>query len=198
MAPMTRRAAPEGVPTTEIVDYYGRRAAAGVGLIITEGVWVEHEGASNDDHVPRFYGEDTLAGWARVVKAVHAEGGRIMPQLWHVGLLAGAYEAAGETEPNPERLRREALQVGPSGMVGRQGALPEPIGRPMTEADIDAVIEAFVRGGESAYRLGFDGVALHGGHGYLLDQFFRSEEHTSELQSLMRISYSVFCLKKKN
>src|SRR3546814_6083981 len=64
MAPMTRSAAPEGVPTTEIVDYYGRRAAAGVGLIITEGVWVEHEGASNDDHVPRFYGEDTLAGWA--------------------------------------------------------------------------------------------------------------------------------------
>ena len=171
MAPMTRSFAPDGVPTQEILEYYERRAAADVGLIITEGVWVNHPGAWYDQSVPNFYGEAALAGWKRVVDAVHAAGGRIMPQLWHVGLyytapVDGYYEDWG-------RLRDE--QVGPSGMVGGMGRFPTPEGRPMTDSEIGDVIEAFAQAGADCYRLGFDGVALHGGHGYLIDQFFWDE-----------------------
>src|SRR3546814_13914184 len=82
MAPMTRSFAPEGVPTPEILEYYRRRAAADVGLIITEGVWVDHPGAWYDPAVPHFYGEEALAGWKKIVDAVHAAGSQIMTQLW--------------------------------------------------------------------------------------------------------------------
>src|SRR3546814_2297006 len=81
MAPMTRSFAPEGVPTPEILEYYRRRAAADVGLIITEGVWVDHPGAWSDPAVPHFYGEEALAGWKRIVDAVNAAGSKTMPQL---------------------------------------------------------------------------------------------------------------------
>jgi 2,4-dienoyl-CoA reductase-like NADH-dependent reductase (Old Yellow Enzyme family) len=171
MSPMTRSFAPGGVPGEDIAEYYRRRAGADVGLIITEGVWVDHAGASNDDNVPRFYGEDALAGWARVAKRVHEAGGKIMPQLWHVGLFSGAYDSAGETNPKPERLEREKRQVGPSGMIGGQGRAPVPTGEPMSLAEIESVIDAFASGAQAARRLGFDGIALHGAHGYLLDQF---------------------------
>ncbi len=85
MSPMTRSFCPDGVPTDDMSGYYVRRAAADVGLIITEGAWVDHPGASNDPAVPRFHGADAEAGWAGIAKAVHAAGGKIMPQLWHVG-----------------------------------------------------------------------------------------------------------------
>jgi len=85
MAPMTRSFSPGGVPNAKVVEYYRRRAAAGVGLIVTEGTTVGHKAANGYPHVPRFYGEDALAGWKQVVDAVHAEGGKIVPQLWHVG-----------------------------------------------------------------------------------------------------------------
>lgn len=174
MSPMTRSFAPNGAPGEDVAEYYRRRAAADVALIITEGVWVDHPGASNDEMVPRFYGEDALAGWSRVLSAVHREGGKIMPQLWHVGLFAGAYESAAEKGTSAERQEREKLQVGPSGMVGGQGRAPQPTGRPMSVAEIEHVIDAFASGAQTAMRLGFDGVALHGGHGYLLDQFLWS------------------------
>ncbi|VFT60331.1 oxidoreductase [Pseudomonas aeruginosa] len=85
MAPMTRNFSPGGVPNAKVVEYYRRRAAAGVGLIVSEGTTVGHKAANGYPNVPRFYGEDALAGWKQVVDAVHAEGGRIVPQLWHVG-----------------------------------------------------------------------------------------------------------------
>ena len=84
MAPMTREQSPGGVPDDKVVEYYRRRAAGGVGLIITEGSPPDPAGAFGAA-VPRFYGEDALARWANVVAAVHAEGAAIVPQLWHVG-----------------------------------------------------------------------------------------------------------------
>ncbi|MCO2327873.1 12-oxophytodienoate reductase, partial [Pseudomonas aeruginosa] len=77
MAPMTRNFSPGGVPNAKVVEYYRRRAAAGVGLIVSEGTTVGHKAANGYPNVPRFYGEDALAGWKQVVDAVHAEGGRI-------------------------------------------------------------------------------------------------------------------------
>ncbi|MER7014989.1 NADH:flavin oxidoreductase [Saccharopolyspora sp. NPDC000359] len=157
MAPMTRQFSPGGIPGDDVAVYYARRAAAGTGLIITEGTTVDHPSAGFSDDIPRFHGEEQLAGWARVVEAVHANGGKIMSQLWHVGIQrpAGAPPVPG------------APSVGPSGL-GLDGT---PAGQAMTLADIDDVVRAFADAAQAAERIGFDGVELHGAHGYLIDQF---------------------------
>jgi 2,4-dienoyl-CoA reductase-like NADH-dependent reductase (Old Yellow Enzyme family) len=170
MAPMTRCFSSGGVPGPDVAAYYGRRAEAGTGLIITEGTYVPHPGASNDPNCPRFHGEDSLLGWQAVLKAVHAAGGKIIPQLWHVGLmlkpeLENLYAKAGEFE---------SRQVGPSGIAGGMGHPMTKVSEPMSTDDIDSVVEAFARAAESAHRLGFDGIEIHGAHGYLVDQFLWS------------------------
>lgn len=90
MAPMTRQKSPGGIPDEENVEYYRKRAAGGVGLIITEGTYVNAPAAGPSSDVPRFYGDASAAGWAEVAKAVHAEGAAIIPQLWHTGVARGA------------------------------------------------------------------------------------------------------------
>ncbi|CAL2071469.1 12-oxophytodienoate reductase [Streptomyces murinus] len=157
MAPMTRAASPGGVPGADVAEYYARRARGGVGLIVTEGTVIGHTASVVPDGIPFFAGAEALAGWSRVVAAVHAVGGRVVPQLWHVGAYDGP-----DAAPDPA-----VTPVGPSGF-GLSGA---PLGSPMTEADITAVIDAFARAAADAKRLGFDGVELHGAHGFLIDQF---------------------------
>lgn len=157
MAPMTRSFSPGGVPGQDVADYYTRRAAGGVGLIITEGTYIDHDSAGTSDRVPRFHGEDALAGWADVADSVHRAGGAIIPQLWHVGVT--------REEGAPPVV--DAEPVGPSG-VTLDG---EPKGRAMTQKDLDDVIGAFADAAAAAERLGFDGAELHGAHGYLIDQF---------------------------
>ncbi|MFD7405155.1 NADH:flavin oxidoreductase [Streptomyces sp. NPDC059866] len=158
MAPMTRSFSPGGIPGADVASYYSRRAAAGVGLIVTEGTYVGHESAGESGNIPRFHGEEQLAGWAKVAEEVHAAGGRIVPQLWHIGMV----RSAGKP-PFPE-----APAVGPSGLRldGTDGT-----GRAMTQRDLDDVIAAFAEAAAAAERIGFDGVELHGAHGYLIDQF---------------------------
>jgi len=155
MAPMTRTKSPGGIPGPEVAAYYRRRAEGGVGLIVTEGTYVS-PAAGFHPAVPHFYGETSLAGWKRVVEEVHLAGGKIFPQLWHVGLTPSSN---GKFDPNAES---------PSGLA-KPG---EKIGEPMTQRQIDAVICAFGEAARSAQLLGFDGVEIHGAHGYLLDQFF--------------------------
>jgi 2,4-dienoyl-CoA reductase-like NADH-dependent reductase (Old Yellow Enzyme family) len=157
MAPMTRQFSPGGVPGADVAQYYARRAAGGVGLIVTEGTYIGHASAGMSDQVPRFHGDDALAGWADVVAEVHRAGGRIMPQIWHVGVART--EGSG---PVPD-----APVVSPSG-IGIDG---DPVGQAMTRSDLDAVIAAFAEAAAAAERTGFDGVELHGAHGYLIDQF---------------------------
>ncbi|HLL34220.1 NADH:flavin oxidoreductase [Streptomyces sp.] len=158
MAPMTRQFSPGGVPGADVASYYARRAAAGVGLIVTEGTYVGHASAGESDRVPRFHGEEQLAGWAKVAEEVHAAGGTIVPQLWHIGMVR---------EPGRPPFP-DAPAVGPSGL--RIGA-DEPTGTAMTQRDIDDVIAAFAQAAADAERIGFDGVEIHGAHGYLVDQF---------------------------
>ncbi|MFE9170941.1 NADH:flavin oxidoreductase [Streptomyces kebangsaanensis] len=158
MAPMTRMFSPGGVPGEDVLSYYARRAAAGVGLIVTEGTYVGHDSAGESSRVPRFHGEEQLAGWARVAEAVHAAGGTIVPQLWHIGMVR---------KPNRPPFP-DAPPVGPSGLrVGES----EVTGKAMTQTDVDDVIGAFAEAAAAAERIGFDGVELHGAHGYLIDQF---------------------------
>jgi 2,4-dienoyl-CoA reductase-like NADH-dependent reductase (Old Yellow Enzyme family) len=158
MAPMTRMFSPGGIPGEDVRSYYARRAAAGVGLIVTEGTYVGHESAGNSRRVPRFHGEEQLAGWAKVAEEVHAAGGTIVPQLWHIGMVRKQGDG-----PFPD-----APAMGPSGLV-TAGA--EPTGKAMTQQDLDDVIAAFAQAAADAQRIGFDGVEIHGAHGYLIDQF---------------------------
>jgi 2,4-dienoyl-CoA reductase-like NADH-dependent reductase (Old Yellow Enzyme family) len=183
MAPMTRSHSPEGVPGADVAAYYRRRAEGEVGLIITEGTFVNHPAAGFDPNVPHFYGDRALAGWRRVVEEVHAAGGLIFPQLWHVGMVV-----------SPGLQPRDGIRpIGPSGF-SKPG---ERTGEPMTQADIDAVIEAFAKGARDAKDLGFDGVELHGAHGYLIDQFFweatnqRSDKYGRDLVSRTRFATEI-------
>lgn len=158
MAPMTRQYSPGNVPNDKVIAYYERRAVNQVGLVISEGTCVGHDGASGYDNVPYFHGEAALAGWKKVIDAVHAAGGKMMPQLWHVGSIR---------DPKKDETS-DAPAYSPSGLV-----LPgKERGIAMSQQDIDDVIEAFAQAAEDAQRLGFDGVEIHGAHGYLLDQFF--------------------------
>ena len=173
MAPMTRTFSPGNVPNDLVVEYYRRRAQGGVGLIITEGTCVGHKAASGYPNVPFIAGEDALAGWKKVVDAVHAEGGKIAPQLWHVGAIRKPGVEPGGDLPG----------YGPSGMAfpGKQ------TGHAMTQEDIDEVIQSFVQAAVDAKAIGFDAVEIHGAHGYLIDQFFwegtnhRTDEYGGDL-----------------
>ncbi len=111
--------------------------------------------------MPNFHGDDALEGWSRVAAEVHEAGGLIIPQLWHVGTV----RKIGD-HPHPE-----ALPIGPSGLTADGAQVAEP----MTERKIQAVIEAYAQAAADAKRIGFDGIELHGAHGYLIDQFFWSK-----------------------
>jgi 2,4-dienoyl-CoA reductase-like NADH-dependent reductase (Old Yellow Enzyme family) len=161
MSPMTRSFSPGGVPTEEVAAYYRRRAENEVGLIISEGTVVGHSASANDVNVPRFYGDDALQAWQKVLHGVHAAGGRMIPQLWHVGSVRKPAES-----PNPA-----SPSISPSGL--RKPGVKH--GEPLTQAEITEVIDAFARGAAHAMQLGFDGVELHGAHGYLIDQFLWAE-----------------------
>ena len=158
MAPMTRSHSPGGVPTAEVAAYYRRRAAADVGLIVSEGTGVNRPASLNDPNVPRFHGEAELAGWQQVIDEVHAVGGVMAPQLWHVGAV---------------RTRHESWS--PPGAYDSPSGLSRPgkeFGAPMADHEVADAIAAFAQAAADAKRLGFEAVELHGAHGYLIDQFF--------------------------
>ncbi|MGV0155301.1 12-oxophytodienoate reductase [Rhodococcus sp. GB-02] len=171
MSPMTRTYSIEGVPGGDVADYYRRRAEGGTGLIVTEGVAIDHETAVDHANVPNLHTPAAQAGWRKVVDDVHAAGGKIVPQLWHVGPLWGAMT---QMDPSLKPMRPSG-EWGPLGVTSYSAAYVERAQastEAMTEQDIQDVIDAYVRSAKHAVELGFDGIAIHGGHGYLLDSFF--------------------------
>ncbi|RZJ24436.1 MAG: NADH:flavin oxidoreductase [Brevundimonas sp.] len=157
MAPMTRSFSPNGIPSEGVPGYYRRRAEGGVGLIVTEGTVVERPAARNDAAVPVFHGE-ALPEWQKVVDEVHAVGGLIAPQIWHVGSARGQgedWQPLGKVDS-------------PSGLAGLGRQKYEA----MTDEDIADTIAAFGRSARAAKEIGFDAVEIHGAHSYLIDQFF--------------------------
>ncbi|WP_308160566.1 oxidoreductase [Mycolicibacterium goodii] len=153
MAPMTRRASPGGVPGPDVAAYYARRAAGGVGLIITEGVRLADPVAAWPPSIPTLAGKDAVAGWRAVTDAVHAHGAVIAAQLWHQG---AERDASDGLEP-----------VSPSGLnsVGVAG------GRALGTEELPGVAAQYAEAARNAVDAGFDAVELHGAHGYLLDEF---------------------------
>jgi 2,4-dienoyl-CoA reductase-like NADH-dependent reductase (Old Yellow Enzyme family) len=182
MAPMTRQFSPGGIPGEDVVAYYRRRASS-LGLLITEGTYIDHPSAGTSDRVPRFFGADALAGWRQVAAAVHAEGGAIFPQLWHVG---------GQRKPGAAPFP-DAAVVSPSGL----NATGQRVGEPASTRTLADIAASFARAAADAQAAGFAGVELHGAHGYLLDQFHwaasnhRADGYGGDIAGRVRFSAEV-------
>lgn len=183
MAPMTRSFSPDSIPTAEVAGYYRRRAEGSVGLIITEGTYISHKAANGYERVPAIYGEQALAGWKNVVDEVHAAGGQIIPQLWHVGSIRQE-----GTEPN-----KSVPAYSPSGLY-KPGSKNGVV---MSQDDINEVVASFAQAALNAKNIGFDGVEVHGAHGYLIDQFFwqgtneRTDEYGGSLANRCRFAVEI-------
>jgi N-ethylmaleimide reductase len=166
MAPLTRNRALEGfVPNPLAVEYYGQRASAG--LLISEATQVSQQGQGYQD-TPGIYSKEQIAGWRKVTDHVHAEGGHIFLQLWHVGRISHT-----SLQPN------DGAPVAPSAILaktktfvgGTFADVSEP--RALELSEIPGIIDSFKKGAANAIAAGFDGVEVHGANGYLLDQFAR-------------------------
>ncbi len=166
MSPLTRsRAVGEGrVPNALMTQYYVQRATAG--LIISEATAVTPQGVGYAD-TPGIWSDEQVAGWKQVTDAVHAAGGRIVLQLWHVGRIS---------DPS---LLDGALPVAPSAIAAKgHVSLLRPVRdfvtpRALDLAEIPGIVAAFRKGAENAKAANFDGVEVHGANGYLLDQFLQ-------------------------
>lgn len=169
LAPMGFHTAPNGVPDADVAEYYRLRAAGETGLILTEGTFIDHPAAIDNPDIEctnlQFASAAALDGWSDVVRQVHGANGKIIPELIHAGLIYNQNDML--TGRDVDMRGREHL-MGPSGYIMPDHKVKEE----MTQREIDSVIDAFARGAENARRLGFDGVEIHGAHGYLVDQFF--------------------------
>ena len=165
MPPMTRKHSPKGVPSPDVAEYYSRRAMD-AGLILSESTAIERPAAKHFKDIPDFFG-DGLKGWEQVIRMVHLHRGVMGPQLWHVGTA----------RPDPSGWLPSLHFEGPD---------------LMTRGDIHSTIDAFATAALNAKSLGFDCVEVHGGHGYLVDQFFW------ELTNHRKDEYGGNTLKERN
>ena len=163
--PMGLEVCEGGVPSDDAANYYARRAEGGASLVVTEGVYIDHPSSGDNPLLGRWHGEDAYEGWRNVAAKVHAAGGITVPELWHVGLI---YKGPDVLTGADLAYRPELGQMSPSGYI----APGKKVCDAMTQAQIDEVIEAYARGTAKAVELGFDGIELHGAHGYIIDQFF--------------------------
>ena len=170
MAPLTRnRAGPRQTPTELMAQYYAERAdpATGAGLIVTEASQVSPEGQGYLD-TPGIHSEEQVAGWRRVTDAVHAKGGRIVIQLWHVGRISHLSLQPGGKAPVSSTAR-----IAMSKTFTRDGFVPCSAPRALETHEIPAIVEQYRRAARHAAAAGFDGVEVHGANGYLIEQFLR-------------------------
>ena len=164
MAPLTRgRATKEAVPTPIMADYYAQRASAG--LIISEATGISREGLGWP-FAPGLWTPEQVEGWKPVTEAVHAAGGRIVAQLWHMGRivhsdLGGGQPVSASATTAPDRAHTY------------EGKKPYEEARPATLDDIARILDDYTRSARNAIAAGFDGVQLHAANGYLIDQFLR-------------------------
>jgi len=190
MAPLTRNRAPDAVPRDITATYYAQRASAG--LLITEATAISQQGQGYAD-VPGLYGSEQLDGWKRVTDAVHAEGGKIVVQLWHVGRVSHT-----ELQPNGDKPVAPSAIVAKTKTVLIKNGVPtftetsEP--RALDAAELPGIVHAYAVAARSAVETaGFDGVEIHGANGYLLDQFLktgsnkRTDDYGGSIQNRARL-----------
>ncbi|WP_278377364.1 alkene reductase [Sphingobium yanoikuyae] len=189
MAPLTRNRAGAGlVPSKFAAEYYAQRASAG--LIITEATQVSAQAQGYQD-TPGLYTPEQIAGWRKVTDAVHAKGGRIFVQLWHVGRVSHVDLLDGAAPVAPSPIRAETQTFVNNGFA----PVSEP--RALEIDEISAIIDSFRQAAANAIAAGFDGVEIHGANGYLLDQFakdganLRTDSYGGSVENRARLMIEV-------
>lgn len=189
MAPLTRaRATDDRIPTPLMRDYYVQRASAG--MILSEATSVTPMGVGYAN-TPGIWSEAQVEGWRVITDAVHAAGGRILMQLWHVGRISDPSFLDGQPPVAPSAIAAK----GHVSLLRPERAYPLP--RALETAEIPGVIDAFRLGAQNAKRAGFDGVEIHGANGYLIDQFLhdksnhRSDAYGGPIENRARLMLEV-------
>jgi len=189
MAPLTRaRAGASRVPNPLMAQYYQQRASAG--LILSEATSVTPMGVGYAD-TPGIWSDEQVEGWKLVTSAVHAAGGRIVMQLWHVGRVSDPVFLDGALPVAPSA-------IAPGGHVSLiRPERPYVTPRALTAEEIPGIVAAYRKGAENARRAGFDGVEIHGANGYLLDQFLqdstnrRTDDYGGSIENRARLMIEV-------
>lgn len=174
MAPLTRNRAPGAIPAEITARYYAQRASAG--LLITEATAISHQGQGYA-HVPGLYAPEQIAGWKRVTDAVHAAGGKIVVQMWHVGRVSHTSlqpDGGAPVAPSAIAARTKTYVINPD---GSGGFVPTSEPRALELGEIPGIVEDYRRAARAAIEAGFDGVEVHAANGYLIDQFLRSSSN---------------------
>ena len=190
MAPMTRSMSPKGIPTQNVADYYERRAKARVGLIITEGIEISHDASSAYPNVPRLDSKEAIDGWKQVVNGIKVNEGAAIAQLWH----CGGFRKPG-MGPNPKIPGHTA-----SGLT-RPG---KDVAHPMTIKDINETIDAYAADAKRCEEIGFDGIEVHGAHGYLIDNFLwegtnhREDAYGGSIEKRSKLASDIISAIKSN
>ncbi|ABO22379.1 alkene reductase [Shewanella loihica] len=177
MAPMTRSrtSQPGNLPNQMMATYYAQRASAG--LIVTEATQISGD-SQGYSFTPGIYTQAQIDGWCQVTDAVHSAGGKIFNQLWHVGRVSHPVFQGGEAPMAPSAIKPEGTQVWVVDEAHPEGQMLDcPTPREMTQADIDRVVKDFALAASNAVTAGFNGVEIHGGNGYLIDQFLRTNSN---------------------
>jgi N-ethylmaleimide reductase len=174
MAPLTRNRAPHALANALMVEYYAQRAnpATGAGLIITEATAISHQGQGYAD-VPGIWSQEQVAAWKHVTAAVHAQGGKIIMQLWHVGRVSHlCFQPEGKAPVAPSALiaKTKTVQL----IDGVPTFMPTSEPRALTLEEITDIVADYRKAARNAIEAGFDGIEVHAANGYLIDQFLRT------------------------
>ena len=193
MAPLTRNRAPDAIPTPLMATYYTQRASAG--LLITEATAISPQGQGYAD-VPGLYGTEQLDGWKRVTSAVHAEGGKIVVQLWHVGRVSHTDLQPGNAAPvAPSAIRAHTKTVLLKDGVPTFTDTSMP--RALDLGELPGIVQDYRHAARNAIACGFDGVEIHAANGYLLDQFLktganeRTDDYGGSIRNRARLTLEV-------
>jgi N-ethylmaleimide reductase len=194
MAPLTRNRSPGAVPNDLNVEYYRQRASAG--LIISEGTAITHQAQGYAD-VPGLYRPEAIKGWKKVTDAVHAAGGKIVTQLWHVGRISHTSlqpDGGAPVAPSAIAAKSKTYVLNADG-TGSFVETSQP--RALETAEIPGILEDYRKAARAAIEAGFDGVEIHAANGYLLEQFMRSnsnertDQYGGSIENRIRLTLEV-------
>ena len=170
MAPLTRNRSPQAIPTDLVATYYAQRASAG--LIISEATAISPQAQGYAD-VPGLYGTEQLDGWKKVTRAVHAQGGKIVVQLWHVGRVSHTSLQPDNAAPvAPSAIRAHTKTVLLKNGVPTFTDTSEP--RALDAQELPGIVQDYRHAARNAIAVGFDGIEIHAANGYLIDQFLKT------------------------
>ena len=180
MAPLTRNRAPHALANALMAEYYAQRAnpATGAGLIITEATAISHQGQGYAD-VPGIWSAEHVTAWQQVTKAVHAKGGKIVVQLWHVGRIShNSLQPHQQAPVAPSAIAAKSKTVLIENGVARFE--PTSMPRALDLSEIAAIVSDYRNAAKHAMLAGFDGIEVHAANGYLIDQFLRADSNHRE------------------